>query len=250
MKNIEKQNDLLLLAVSSNNYIKIIKNSVNKEIIKVEEVSSVLEINKNQEDYNKVLILCLSKNFTIIPSSLYSKDNEKHYIDFTTSENAKDNKVLVDNIISEKINIIWTLNKEEESRFKQYYKGAIVKNILPTIITNSIAYKKPNKITSLFLKTHLVIVVVVSDKIKIVNRFKIKSIEDALYYHLLMLQISELEESNIHIKTGGVFKDIDEFLDRLSNYFSNIERIKSKHTQTNINLGIYEIDKFCNNIYL
>lgn len=216
----------LLLLVTPSCFFFFVLDSISKKVISYTSFKSIDKLVDFELSFDSVSVYVLNDKFTTLPSALFSEDKAKEYLAFTTtlSENSL---VFYDHVLLEKLIVIWSLDKALKNKITKIYSGAKFKSVFSPFIgtTNSIASK--NKISSLFFEDRLIISVVKNGVLEIVNTFEIKSIEDALYYHLLLFQSTALNEEDIEIITGGVFKELDLFLEKLSIYFSNVTRIVS-----------------------
>ncbi|MCT4580728.1 MAG: DUF3822 family protein [Flavobacteriales bacterium] len=234
----------LLLVIVSGYYFKIIRDTVSKQVISSASSSKLEDVIDGEDAYNRVLVRYLDRNFTLIPTALYVEHHKKTYLDYTLSKGEAGMKYRASSIPAEKMEVIWGVDENIATKVIQKYKGANFESLLSSFISKASAQKDRNKITSLFLGETAVFLVVINGVVQLVNQFEVKQVEDALYYHLLLLQYTGVEEHQLTVETGGVFADMNLFLDKLGAYFSNIQRVFSADTNTyHVERGILEIEK-------
>ncbi len=235
----------LLLVIADSYCFKIVRSVGTKQVVMHAVTSSIEEILNDKVVYSGVEVKYLTSNYTIVPSALYNESHKESYLNYSLSNEKELDSYMTTSVPSEKVEILWSIDHKIETKIIQKYKGAGFDSLLNSFITNSITQQGlPNKIVSLFLSGVLVFIVVVDGKLQLVNKFEVTSVEDALYYHLLLLQSTGLEEQEVLVQTGGVFAQMDEFMEKLEGYFSEIKRIVDADKNVNgIEKGILEIEK-------
>jgi len=228
------QKDLVLI-VTPSNFLYIVIDSITKSFLSLTTFKSIESLKENELSFEAVSVFILNEKFTTIPSALFNDGKAKEYLEFTTSIN-ENTLVFSEKNAVEKLIIIWSIESQLKSTITTIFSRAVFKSILTPFINRGNTTDSKNKISSLFIEDRVVISVFKNRVLQLVNIFEIKSIEDALYYHLLLFQSTELLEEEIEVITGGIYEKIDLFVKKLAIYFSNVSRI----------VGASDIDGSCN----
>lgn len=210
----------LILIITPSNCISIVVDNINNFYISYSVTASIDDIEYKGLSFDYVKAFILAESFTTLPTALFDETKIENYLNFTTSLK-EEGIVKFDIVDSEKLVIVWELEIQLKSKLTQLFSGVTFQNIMFPFLNG--AKTDLNMIQSLFLKDRLIVSVFKESKLELINCFDIKSIEDALYYHLLLLQSTELVESELTLTTGGNYKEMDEFTNKLEQYFSNIK---------------------------
>ncbi len=215
--------DLILIITSSNCFCIVIDNISNR-FISYTIVDSIDKIIYKELNFDKVKAFILSEKYTTLPTALFDESKIKDYLNFSTT--IQEDSIICNDIVpSEKLVVIWEIDKELKAKVTALFSGVTFQNIMSPFL--KIENAGENAIQTLFFKDKLLVLVVKENQLQLVNWFEIKSLEDALYYHLLLLQSTELLESQIDLTIGGEYPLMDKLIERLEEYFSNIKRFDS-----------------------
>lgn len=241
MNNQGSHKELRIILLPKGGY-KIVIDSFSKNIIEFKFFSELSDL--NNIDYNVVNTYCLTDVFTLIPSALYQESEINSYLQYSTTSSLQKVNLYSESVTTEKIEVAWGIDKNIESSLIEQFKGVKLNSFIASFLNKHIFIGKENKILSIFLSNQLLIVLVLEGKIQIINKFEISSIEDALYYHLLLLQSSQLDGENIKLQTGGDYSFLEEFIDRIKDYFIVVDRIVEEESNIeNESLAVLEILK-------
>lgn len=219
----EANKDLKIIATPSSVY-EILVDTLSKEIIDFEISNEVNKLENTSNNLNDVEVFCLSDVFTLIPSAIYQDSELANYLKYSSTKDIGRFKLFSSSIYTEKIEVAWGIEKKIENNLISKFNGAKIKGFISSVLNSINLSPKENKIYSIFLANQLFTVLVLEGKINLVNKFEVNTIEDALYYHLLLLQSSQLEGEHIGLKTGGDYNDISEFIICIEDYFDSVER--------------------------
>lgn len=221
---VQESNKELKLIVAPGRVYEILLDSFSREIVAFEILSDISQLKIVSGNFNTVETFCLSDVFTLVPSALYQTSELENYLKYSSSENLERFKVFSNVVYTEKIEIAWGIEYDTVDKLVAKYKGAKLNSFISGVLNAIKLSPKENKIVSVFLSNQLFIVLILGGEIHLVNKFEITSIEDALYYHLLLLQRSQLDGENITLQTGGAYKEMIEFINRIEDYFNVVER--------------------------
>lgn len=231
----------LILVITPSYFFYTIIDGIEKRVLSTLVASRKEGIKEIDLVFDTILVYTLSDKFTTIPSALFNEEKINDYLNFTTTL-GEDSLIFFDKVEIEKMVIIWSVENQVKKDVVNNFSGAVFKTILSPFIKRTNSYGFENKISSLFFEDRLIISVFKKGDMQLINTFEIKSVEDALYYHLLLFQSIELNEEEIEIVTGGIYKEMDLFLSKLKAYFSNINRVEdSSSNNNNIDHSFLEI---------
>ncbi len=214
--------DLLLVHTPSNCYA-IVKDNVSKEILWTEKSKNIEELKATNLSFENVATFIVNKQFTLLPTALLTEDKANEYLSFTTNISEKDS-IFIEKENLNKTAIIWALKHEDKQTIIEKYRQTSFHNLITSLLSISNGIQQQNKIVTFFVDDLLIILTFKNNVFQFVNIFDINSIEDALYYHLLTLQSLELDQKEVTVYTGGFYIEMQSFLDKMENYFSNIKQ--------------------------
>ncbi len=221
LKNIElntvQQKSVIFLITKAICFAIVINDETN-EVVVLKKEKQTIDFNLSSFDFNNVQAFLLSDQFTLIPTSIFNPKNIEAYLDYT-SEVEDANYIEFDEVKARKLNLVWSLKQKLKSDLVTSYPNIQIKNLLARFIERN---ELGVTINSLFLESQLVISVLKDGELQLVNAFKVNNAEDALYYHLLVLQHLNLPEEKVNIKTGGFFDEEKQFQLLLDQYFSTV----------------------------
>lgn len=230
----------LILVITPSYFFYTIIDSIEKKVLSTFTASRKEGVKEIDLVFDTILVYTLSDKFTTIPSALFNEEKIKDYLSFTTTLD-EGSLIFFDKVEIEKMVIIWSIEDQIKKDIVNNFSGAVFKTILSPFIKRANSYEFENKISSLFFEDRLIVSVFKKGDMQLINTFEIKSIEDALYYHLLLFQSTELNEEEIEVVTGGIYKEMDLFLSKLKAYFSNINRVEYPRSNNNIDDSFLEI---------
>lgn len=216
--------DLIIIITTSNCFLIVIDN-ISSSYISYSVCKSIDEITFGDLQFDNVKAFVLSDHYTTIPSALFDENNAKDYLQFTTSINESDTEVKYDIVNSEKLVIIWGLEKTIKTKLTHLFSGVSFQNIMTPFLKS--INRDRNAINTLFFGDKLLVSVFKEEDLQLINCFDIKSVEDALYYHLLLLQSTDLLEDEVALTNGGFYKEMKTFNTKLKMYFSDIKNYVS-----------------------
>lgn len=210
--------DLLIILTASSCY-SIITDNITNRYLAHSICKNIDEIEYKALDFDNVNAYLITENYTTIPTALFDENNVKEYLNFTTTI-SEHSFIKFDLIPSEKLAIVWEVKEDIKIKLTNLFSGITFQNLLSSFLKQNNSHS--NSINTLFLNDKLVVSVYKNKTLQLINCFDVKSVEDALYYHLLLLQSTELLENEVSLNTGGIFDKMDEFKQKLNQYFSKI----------------------------
>ncbi len=217
------ENINLWMVQTPQQYFLIEEDALSGKPVRFEQKNKSDVLNLDTTGYQNVKIFIVPTSFTLLPSALFLEEHKKEYLSFTTDLTPND-IIEVDTIPYHKVKIIWSLDANDKSKITNAFPNGIFYSIFKPLIEHTESFKGKNKILSLFLGEILLFIVVKDRTLQVVNYFDIQSIEDALYYHLLMLQSLEVDENNVNLIPLGISPYKKQFIERAEDYFSQIHK--------------------------
>jgi len=220
----------LVLIVTSNHCFAFVVESITRNILSVETAKNIENLILTKIEYEKTAVYIANNKFTLLPHALLIEDKARDYLSFTNNIKETD-KVQVAHSLVTKIAYIWANENKLEDEIVALQRGAIF-NHLGFSLLNSLTISEENVIKSIFLEKELLITLVVNGMVKQISLFEINSIEEALYYHLLLLQSSAVEEKEIQLEIFGIYNEKESFVSRVKDYFSNVKTTDNKKIES------------------
>lgn len=221
MQNQSKGHTNLWLVQTPHQFFFIEEDVLTGTIIRFEQKDKLEKSMESTTGFQQIKAFIVPSSFTLLPSALFLEEHKEEYLTFTT-QLRQDEMVKVDTIPYHKTKIIWSLNEKEKNNIINAFPGSVFHCLFKPLIESVERFDGKNKILSLFLGEVLLFVVIKNGALQVVNYFETQSVEDVLYYHLLMLQSLDEDEDKVNLIPLGISPLKLEFLQRAEDYFSQI----------------------------
>ena len=167
---------------------------------------------------------------TLVPDRLYKKEEAETLLAFNTKVNGT---VLVDNIISQKARLIYSVPESILTIVSNFFTKAKYKSQESILIQQYSRLNTEKKKAYLYLNEQKVGVTIFNrDKLIFNNSFKYASKEDLLYYVLFSFEQLNISLDSIDVTIFGTIEDTDESFSLMYEYIRNIKLGKRPHQFT------------------
>jgi len=181
-------------------------------------------------DFSSQSIAFINFPSTLVPNSLYKKEEAENLLGFNTKIIGK---VLVDNIVSQKAHLIYSVPENILTIISEFFPKARYK-AQETILIQQ--YNKSNTEKDrvyLYLNEKKVLITIFnSDKLIFNNSFIYINKEDLLYYILFTFQQLKISPESIDVTVYGAIEYSDEYFSLIYEYIRNIKLGKRPHQFT------------------
>ena len=181
-------------------------------------------------DFSSQSIAFINFPSTLVPNSLYKKEEAENLLGFNTKIIGK---VLIDNIVSQKAHLIYSVPENILTIISEFFPKARYK-AQETILIQQ--YNKSNTEKDrvyLYLNEKKVLITIFnSDKLIFNNSFIYINKEDLLYYILFTFQQLKISPESIDVTVYGAIEYSDEYFSLIYEYIRNIKLGKRPHQFT------------------
>ncbi len=183
-------------------------------------------------DYQKVFVLYYTKEYTLVPQSLYNEEKKDIYLDFCL-EKSNDNQSIYTNKIkmADSICLFNMPNDIVELIINKYKKVSFFCQIAPFIETSLLSAANSNYNVHVNVqKIHFDIIVCKGNHLKLYNTFKFYSSEEFIYYILFVFDQLKLDAKETNIFLSGKISKTNELFLLIKKYIKQVEITKTtKH---------------------
>ena len=178
-------------------------------------------------DFSSQSIAFVNFPSTLVPSTLYKKEDEKTLLDFNTEVNGK---ILTDNILSQKAHLIYAVPESIVSIVSNFFPKAKQKAQESILIQQYSQLNTDTEKAYLYLNEQKVgITIFKGNKLIFNNTFDYTTKEDLLYYALFSFEQLKLSPESIDVTVFGTIEKEDEHFNLLYDYIRNIKLGKRPH---------------------
>ena len=201
------------------------KDNIATEITEIINNDAILKANFSSQS-----LVFVNFPSTLVPNSLYKKEEAETLLAFNTKVIGT---VLVDNIISQKAHLIYSVPESILTIVSNFFPKAKYKAQESILIQQYSQLNSKNKKAYLYLNVQKVgITIFNGDKLIFNNSFKYTSKEDLLYYVLFSFEQLKLSQDSIDVTVFGNIEDNDESFSLMYEYIRNIKLGKRPHQFT------------------
>lgn len=173
--------------------------------------------------WKKVRVSFKNQQFTFIPNSLYSKENQKEYIDFFDGYEEGKHKIGTYKHLSFSGVNVFTYPKSIEDFLSKAYPKLKIEIVHQSSCLIEATFRgKTNKedLTTLLSveKNHLNLVITKKGELIFCNRFYFTSPEDFIYYVMLMYKELELDANENELLISGEIAPNSPLYDKIQKY--------------------------------
>lgn len=177
--------------------------------------------------WKEVVLIPVNKQFTIVPSKLFSEEQSSDYLKLNTRVSQSKEQVFSQELPSIESTAIFTIGSELYDWFKEIYPQAEIKCAhLASSFLMGISSSIPSSSNTIYVNTSgkLMSVAVVQDgKLKFVNNFEYhRSPEDFNYFVLLVISELQLAQETVEVKVWGDISETTPQMDVLKSYVKSL----------------------------
>lgn len=189
-------------------------------ISKIELLNDVFEIENLVNNKEQIEISLATSPFTIVPKVLSQFDTNKMLgsFNFNVEQHSTIEKTIA---YDEKIAIIFSL-KERNKEFFQKVSNIPFKHFTKELIA-FVSKTNEDHLLLVVIDDLLLVSLQLNQQIHLVNSYPVKSIDEVLYYCMLIVQEFSIDPSTIKLTNVGDFTVNRLLHDQLSLYFLNIQ---------------------------
>lgn len=196
-----------------------------KTLLSIELLANLSEIDAKCVSLEEVQIQLATSTFTLVPSILANVDNNSVFSNFNFEN---DNSSVREHTYSydEKIAILYILSEKERNQFQKVSKHPIqhfTKELIAFVSKNS-----EDNFLIVVVGNQLFVTLQLEQKIQLMNAYTVNSIDEVLYYCMLIVQEYSLNPSSIKLTTVGDFTEIGLLNKSLSDYFIHVLPLQSE----------------------
>ena len=246
--NIEITNDYILsIQVSLDGFSFSVYHSAENKILAFQyspiKISSINLVSRHlqewinsteifQHSFKKVSVVVFNHEFTIIPELLYQNDLKKAIPDYLFEK--KDNLEIAENFI-EKLNarLTFVLPSGLNQVLLDFFGLYEITHPLKLIINQLPQSYNKHAALLLFYVDNFYAIIYNSDKILLVNNFKMGHANDVVYFIVNALQQLKITPLDTELILAGSNKNTDDFSKALQPYFENVGNLKPAATIIN-----------------
>lgn len=199
--------------------------SQEKEILlSIELLADLSEIDAKYVSLEEIQIRLASSTFTLVPSILVNADNNTVFSNFNFEN---DSGSIREHTFSydEKIAILFNLNQKEGHLFQKVSKHPIqhfTKELIAFVSKNN-----EDHFLVVIVGSHLFVALQWEQKLQLMNVYPVNSMDEVLYYCMLIAQEYALNPSSIKLTTVGDFTEDGLLHKNLSDYFIHVHPLQS-----------------------
>ena len=172
-------------------------------------------------DFSSQSVAFVNFPSTLVPSTLYKKEDEKTLLDFNTEVNGK---ILTDNILSQKAHLIYAVPESIVSIVSNFFPKAKQKAQESILIQQYSQLNTDTEKAYLYLNEQKVgITIFKGNKLIFNNTFDYTTKEDLLYYALFSFEQLKLSPGSIDVTVFGTIEKEDEYFSLLYDYIRNVK---------------------------
>ncbi len=220
----------------SNEYILFSEHALSINDSLIQSIEKELKENEYlQLPYQKVFVLYYTKQNTLIPTSLYQKDQKELYLDFCFNQNKFEEELTFSNKIKMAdsyciFSIPKTIVELLNNKFSNIYYYCSTTPFIETALLNTSFNYDQFQIYINLQNSIFDIIAIAGNDLKLHNSFKFHDKKEFLYYTLLIFEQLKLNTNTSTIFLSGAISKTDEIYSLLKKYIKNIEIVKeSKH---------------------
>jgi hypothetical protein len=196
----------------------------NKTLLSIELLADLSEIDTKFSAVEDLHIRLATPNFTLVPKILVNTDNNA--ISNFNFEIYSNSTRAYTYTYDEKMAILYNLTEKERNTFQKASKYPIqhfTKELIAFVSKNS-----EDHFLIVIIGNQLFVSLQLNQKIQLMNAYPVSSIDEVLYYCMLIVQEYSLNPSSIKLTTVGDFTEKGLLYKSLSDYFINVQPLHSE----------------------
>jgi len=183
-----------------------------------------------KSDFSSQSVAFVNFPSTLVPSTLYKKEDEKTLLGFNTEEKGE---ILSDNIASQKAHLIYAVPESIVSIVSNFFPKAKQKAQESILIQQYSLLNTDTEKAYLYLNEQKVgITIFKGDKLIFNNTFDYTTKEDLLYYSLFSFEQLKISPESIDVTVFGTIEKEDEYFNLLYDYIRNVKLGERPHQFT------------------
>ena len=183
-----------------------------------------------KSDFSSQSVAFVNFPSTLVPSTLYKKEDEKTLLGFNTEEKGE---ILSDNIASQKAHLIYAVPESIVSIVSNFFPKAKQKAQESILIQQYSQLNTDTEKAYLYLNEQKVgITIFKGDKLIFNNTFDYTTKEDLLYYSLFSFEQLKISPESIDVTVFGTIEKEDEYFNLLYDYIRNVKLGERPHQFT------------------
>lgn len=179
-------------------------------------------------DYRKVTVVVDSKKRTVLPRSFFDAQKIKDVLAFVGYYTTDDEVLLSDEVELSRSVVAYALPKFLYFFLKTQFKNLTVHHTLSSeigaMLLKHTSTDMDSKLRIRVGKRYMDVVLVSNNKLQLVNRFNIPSVNDFVYNVVNLIGQAGLKEKDVKIEVGGAISSVeDEHLELLRRFASHVD---------------------------
>jgi hypothetical protein len=183
-----------------------------------------------KSDFSSQSVAFVNFPSTLVPSTLYKKEDEKTLLGFNTEEKGE---ILSDNIASQKAHLIYAVPESIVSIVSNFFPKAKQKAQESILIQQYSLLNTDTEKAYLYLNEQKVgITIFKGDQLIFNNTFDYTTKEDLLYYSLFSFEQLKISPESLDVTVFGTIEKEDEYFNLLYDYIRNVKLGERPHQFT------------------
>lgn len=194
-------------------------------LLSIDLFADLSEIDSKHTTLDDVMIRLATPNFTLVPTILANTDNSYGFSNFNFEIDSNSTRELT-YTYDEKIAILHHLSEKERNQFQKVSKHPVQhfsKELIAFVTKNS-----EDHFLIVVIGNHLFVTLQLEKKLQLMNAYTVNSMDEVLYYCMLIVQEYTLNPSSIKLTTVGDFTEDGLLHKNLSDYFIHVHPLQSE----------------------